>query len=283
MDYNFIYATIIFIITVLCIYCIITVSIIGEKIENYCLFQPDKCDKYQNEPDKYDLFYDTIWIPKSSKKDDICAWLIRKNPNVLSEKLLIFCHGNGGNLDYTIGFITKILPYIQADILVFDYSGYGLSPGFPSESEMYDDLESCVGYLLRQWSSRNIYLYGHSLGAAVVLKIMSRYEGAVRLGGAIIEGSFYSLNHLSKEKSILFNFWSHHNQFKNFIRIQMITTPILLVHVLDDEIIPSSHSEKLFQLVSNRNNVKGLIYIYGSHNDPHYTDEFYQKLDQFII
>jgi hypothetical protein len=281
-----IYATIIFIITLLFFAATYQYMPMRENLENSYVYYPTKCDRYINTPDQYGLTYTQFWIPTDSllnigEEKDICAWLIRKNTDQTARKVIIYCHGNAGNLENTVPFIQKTLDRVDADILVFDYSGYGMSPGEPHERDMIDNLVNCIDFVLGHWQESDILLYGHSLGAAVAIQGAARLKN-VRFAGIVLEAPFYSLEARAREISWMARFWNFYNKYENFIKIQMTKSPILFVHSPEDEIIHVSHSERLWELISDKEYCKGLVYIEGSHNDPTYTEEYYQKMNEML-
>ena len=52
--------------------------------------------------------------------------------------------------------------------MLYDYSGYGLSDGIPSETALFNDIETIYDYLTNQLNidSKTIILYGVSIGCS---------------------------------------------------------------------------------------------------------------------
>ena len=112
------------------------------------------------------------------------AWkLLRNDPEA---RLLIYFHGNSATLaqerrtieyrSYSAGASEKIF------VLAFDYRGFGLSTGNPSETGLLSDAEAVVDWALNtcRIPPKRIVLLGHSLGTAVVSGVAHRY--ATNLG-----------------------------------------------------------------------------------------------------
>src|SRR3984957_15223692 len=59
---------------------------------------------------------------------------------------ILVCHGNGGNLTY-ISKLYGRLAATGANILLFDYRGYGNSEGKPSEGGTYRDAQAAYAWL----------------------------------------------------------------------------------------------------------------------------------------
>ncbi|EMD62554.1 hypothetical protein COCSADRAFT_222093 [Bipolaris sorokiniana ND90Pr] len=114
-----------------------------------------------------------------SKVEDTVAWKsLCKDPEA---RLLIYFHGNSATLaqerrtieyrSFSAGASDKIF------VLAFDYRGFGLSKGEPSESGLLDDAEAVIDWALNKCHvpPERIVLLGHSLGTAVVSGIAHRY------------------------------------------------------------------------------------------------------------
>lgn len=84
--------------------------------------------------------------------------------------LIVYCGGNAGDR-YNSGvfYVQKALPY--GDVMLFDYPGYGDSPGQPS-AETFDAMAPLVSqYAVRQAGRRPLIFWGHSLGGFVCSRI----------------------------------------------------------------------------------------------------------------
>jgi hypothetical protein len=113
-----------------------------------------------------------------------------------SRAVLLFTHGNGGNISHRLEKL-KILHDIGLDILIFDYRGYGLSSGSPSEEGIYLDVQAFYNYLVKEKnvSADRIIGYGESLGGAVIIDLAKGHT----LGGLIIEGAFTSIPDMARK------------------------------------------------------------------------------------
>src|SRR5574342_467910 len=87
-------------------------------------------------------------------------------PNPRATYTMLFSHGNAEDL----GGIRPLLPVLQDlgfSVLAYDYRGYGLSEGQPSERNVYADIDAAYDYLTRDARVQpgRLILYGRSLGA----------------------------------------------------------------------------------------------------------------------
>src|SRR6185369_12960363 len=54
-------------------------------------------------------------------------------PNPKATGAILYCHGNGGNIEFWGGAVKQIWRNLDESVLIFDYPGYGYSGGKPSE------------------------------------------------------------------------------------------------------------------------------------------------------
>lgn len=83
---------------------------------------------------------------------------------------LLFFHGRGGNVSHFEKFALAYAPKGYG-ILMFDYRGFGLSQGSPSQKTVFEDAQAAARYLMsvKKIRPQDIVLYGHSLGNAPAL------------------------------------------------------------------------------------------------------------------
>jgi uncharacterized protein len=202
-------------------------------------------------------FNDVSLITRDDKK--IHGWYIA---HPAPRATLLFLHGNAGNISHRL---EKILIYHQLGIQVFiiDYRGYGQSEGTPSEEGTYLDAEAAWHYLTREKNipEKSIILYGESLGAAVATWLGVRYSA----GALIIESGFTSIESIAKHYypylpvSLITRI-----KYPSLERIMRISSPTLVVHSVDDEIIPFTHAVELYDSAIGP---KSLLKLSGDHNN----------------
>jgi hypothetical protein len=102
--------------------------------------------------------YDEIeypWIEKQCYQIQKCTTKKRlivmhiKNTSVPKENKfnIIFSHGNACDLGVIYPFLVDLSTQLKADIISYDYSGYGRSEGSPSERDLYTDIEQVMDFV----------------------------------------------------------------------------------------------------------------------------------------
>lgn len=222
--------------------------------EHRSLYFPTK--EIEFTPRDVGLAYEALYID-TDRGMRLNAWFV---PAADSRYTLLFCHGNGGNIGHRIDKIA-ILNRLGLDILIFDYRGYGLSSGRPSEKGLYKDAEASYDYLVyeRKISPERIILYGESLGGAVAVELATkRHAKAI-----ITECLFSSTKDVAKIFYPFFPTFIISSKFDSSNKIRSVKIPKLIIHSTGDEIIPFNQSVKLFKLSSEP---KRHLALKGSHN-----------------
>ncbi len=188
--------------------------------------------------------------------------------------VILFCHGNAGNITHRL-FTLELLYKLGFSVLIFDYRGYGKSQGETSEQGTYRDAEAAWQYLLQQQRYREdeIVIMGRSLGAAIAAELAHRHRPAA----VILESSFTSVPDVAAELYPLFPVrWLSHLRYGTLDYLPSITSPLLIVHSRDDEIIPFPHGQRLFEAA---NSPKQFLELKGGHNDAIYVSgvDYYRR------
>ncbi len=193
---------------------------------------------------------------------------------------LLMFHGNAGNITHRLDKL-RILRELEINLFIIDYRGYGRSEGSPTEQGLYQDSEAAYRYLLTREdvTPARIYIYGHSLGAAVAIYLADQGQGA----GVIAEAGFSSL--LDAAASIypwLPAKYLTKERYDSLGRVPHLKAPILIIYPDKDEIIPPSQSEKLYQAAAEP---KEFLVVKGAdHNNTYLAggEEYLQKIKNFL-
>ncbi|NIA13536.1 MAG: alpha/beta fold hydrolase [Nitrospiraceae bacterium] len=191
------------------------------------------------------------------------GWFI---PAPDSRGVFLFAHGNAGTIADRIDNLT-VLHELGFDVLIYDYGGFGLSTGRPSEQRCYADARAMWRYLTeeRNVAPGRIVLFGRSLGGGVTAQLATE----VQPRAVILESTFLSAPALGQEAfRILPVKWLLRHRFDNAAKVSSITSPILVVHSQADEVVPYHHGRDLFELA---NEPKAFLDIRGGHGDGFYV------------
>lgn len=98
----------------------------------------------------------------------IDSWWIPASPGMAT---VLVCHGNAGNISHRLPLIA-ILKRAGFGLLVFDYSGYGNTPGRPTESNLRFDAAVVYKWLCKRVGGDKIIVLGQSLGGGVACDLV---------------------------------------------------------------------------------------------------------------
>ena len=177
-------------------------------------------------------------------------------PNPAATYTMLFSHGNGEDL----GWVRPLLPALADlgfSVFAYDYRGYGLSEGRPSEGNVYADIDAAYEHLTRALGvpPERVILYGRSLGAGAAVDLAARRL----VGGLVLESPFLTAFRVMTRVP-LFPF----DKFRNVDKIGRVRCPVLIMHGEADEIVPLWHGRHLFERAPGP---KTFVPIPGAHHN----------------
>ncbi|HUF18155.1 MAG TPA: alpha/beta hydrolase [Thermoanaerobaculia bacterium] len=159
--------------------------------------------------------------------------------------LLIWFHGNGGNLSYRADTASE-LARRGISTVTFDYRGYGRSEGNPTEHGLYNDSVAAYDYAIDELgvAPRHIVLYGESLGGPYAAHVAAKRGGR----GVIVENSFPSLVSMARlaYPNLPFSFFVNRS-LRTTDYLNEAGVPVLVMHGKRDSIIPYRLGVELFE------------------------------------
>lgn len=197
-----------------------------------------------------------------------------------SEIVLLWFHGNAGNLSQRAGLMLE-LARIPAQVFIVDYRGYGRSTGRPNEKGLYRDARAAWRYLTedRDIDGHRIVILGKSLGGAVAVDLATEVAPA----GLIVESSFTSIPEMAAHHYPFIPRWLVRTQMNSLAKIGGIECPIMVIHSPADEVVPYTHGERLFQAAEGD---KQFFEVPGAgHNELWLVGgaEYFEALREFLL
>jgi hypothetical protein len=191
---------------------------------------------------------------------------------------VLFCHGNSGNLRFpkARGERFKVLHDAGAHLWAFDYRGFGLSAGKPSERSVYEDAEAVHG-LARYYhpQGQKFVLFGRSLGGAVATYLATEVAQPDLL---ILESTFTSVPDVCTcyTNRLLAGLMSY--RFDSASRMPRLKAPLRMLHGTDDQVVPYRLGQRLFELYPGSD--REFVTVEGAgHNDlPEKAGLLYQTM-----
>jgi len=237
-------------------------------------------------PEAIGLSHEDVRI-RTEDGESIAGWFLQApaanatqpTPLPADGRTLLFLHGNAGNISHRLDSLAYF-HRLGFAVLIIDYRGYGQSTGKPSVKGTLLDARAAWNWLLAQKNilPESIVIFGRSLGGAVAAGL----AGEVSPGALIMESSFTRLYDVGKS---LYPFMPVSlflpQDYDTVVSLRGRNFPLLVVHSVDDELIPYALSERIF---SAYDGPKQFLRINGSHNAGFQTDKtrYLTGLESFL-
>lgn len=223
------------------------------SMENYLIFQPAKLRAQKVEKDLLKKFIPQRFITKDNAK--LYAWYF---PPIDGKPVILFLHGQAESI-LAHQDIAKFCLNNGFGLFLLSYRGHYKSWGLPSEKGVYIDAQTALERLNELGiETKNIILWGHSLGTTVAVETAKNNEVKALIlqspikdikSAAIDITKFY----FKKMKLYMLRAISTHlirgcpfiQKFDNLSKISKIKCPILLMHSKADKIAPYYNSMAL--------------------------------------
>lgn len=213
---------------------------------------------------------------QSADGTQLHGWFI---PRPGATRAILYSHGNGEDVAAIGEFAAELGARLNAAVFAFDYRGYGLSAGTPTEAGCIADADAAQRWLAErmQIQPSDVILMGRSLGSAVAVALAAQ-NGTRAL---ILENAFPTMPDIA---AIHYPWLPVRlvmkNRYDNLTRIQRYTGPLLQTHGTADLLIPIRLARGLFDASPSK--PKRWIEHPGlGHNDPS-PAKFYAELSEFL-
>ncbi|MGL4598989.1 MAG: alpha/beta hydrolase, partial [Bacteroidia bacterium] len=178
--------------------------------------------------------------PEESAPTRIEAIYIGDVNQIATDTVILYCHGNYKHMDF-YWQRAKLLAHcggkMRYGVLMFDYRGYGLSQGTPSEAGMYADADACMQWLRDHGlTSERLVVYGFSLGSAPATEL-SAHPRSLRPAKLLLEAPFASAEALVTDGSQVnmpASFFTN-LEIDNAEEIKLVQQPFFIIHGTADQ------------------------------------------------
>lgn len=201
------------------------------------------------------------FVELNSQGKKIYGYFVTSN-GVHPDVTILYCQGNKYHLQFYWDRV-ELLYRTGCNVFIFDYQGFGMSEGTPSEGALYADGHAALEYLLNRpgVDRSKLVFYGFSLGNVVTFNL-----GATEFTPKVIiaEAPFASADALVQSGALLDIPGSYvmKGEYRNDEKIKAIHAPFLLMHGIDDKFIDlEKNSAVIFR---NANDPKEFIRVPGA-------------------
>ncbi len=230
-----------------------------EQLINQFIFYPEP--QITVNPHVLDMSFDDVWLTTSDGVEIHGWWLPCEN----ALASLLFLHGNAGNITHRLDNL-RVLNEAGFQVLIIDYRGFGRSEGTPGVRGTYLDADAAWNWLVDSIPGPRL-IFGRSLGGAVGIWLAATTERTP--DGVIVENTFTSGRELAAAVMPIPGMdFVVPNFYPSLERVGNIHAPLLLIHSLEDELIPVEHGERLFAAATLP---KEAYYVADAHHNDAYA------------
>ena len=197
---------------------------------------------YPTQRSSYSLRTDVIpeanreFVTMTSQGKKIYGYFVRSNGTYPGITVLYF-HGNSDDLQ-AYWDRAELLYRTGVNVFIFDYQGFGMSEGSPSEAALYADCRTALSYVLSRGdvSASRLAFYGYSLGCAGGIDVAAY---AFSPSCLVLEAPFASSSTILQSGTLLDMPSSYvmKGEYNNAEKIKTVHAPLLILHGVNDNFI----------------------------------------------
>lgn len=216
----------------------------------------------------------TIFYPDSCFAQDLCEVKIDESCSLFckyikakdSDRTVVMFYGNGESVaEYEESrLVDAITTRFNCNCFIAEYRGYGKSTGEMSFVNMISDVKKIMASL--EMDENRIIVFGRSMGGFPLIESIFQCPN---VAGVIVESAHSSLSGFiqkrkgltGEQKAKLDDFFNFEEKIKNF------HGSVLLIHAVDDDIVPYFNCEILQELFSKQTQNITTLSGLGGHNN----------------
>uniref|UniRef100_A0A915A670 Serine aminopeptidase S33 domain-containing protein n=2 Tax=Parascaris univalens TaxID=6257 RepID=A0A915A670_PARUN len=192
------------------------------------------------------------FIVRTKRNNHIAGVFVRRSRPLYT---LLFSHPNATDIsDHLIGIpnLFDAARYLNCNVCAYDYSGYGISEGTPTEENLYADIGAVYEHLVRERSilPPDIILWGYSIGASASVELAAKTNDVAGL--VLLSPPVSFLRTLCWCKSCRKTTCCRSSspcpcdRFASIRKVDKIRAPTLILHGMLDSMVSLDHVQALY-------------------------------------
>jgi len=179
------------------------------------------------------------------------ATILTSGATLETHPVIIVCHGNACDIGHMEDFGKTLCQSCACHVVLYEYPGYGLSIGSPSENSCMNGLINVIDHLNQQMAIpiQNMIFYGQSIGSGIAAfgykycKITFKQSPA----GLVLISPYLSIKTLGKD-ILSTSYVPILDRLDTRENIKYCDTGLLIMHGDQDEVIPVNHGKELYDI-----------------------------------
>jgi pimeloyl-ACP methyl ester carboxylesterase len=165
--------------------------------------------------------------------DRIAAVHVRRGGSG-TDRVILYSHGNAEDLGLRLPYLDLMSQICATDVFAYDYCGYGLSEGTPSEEGCILAIEAAYEYLTEIYNPNRIIAFGRSIGSGPTVDLLTRRK---EIRGMVLQSPMESCGRAILGENVAWVAY-HMDMFRNYEKIHKVKCPVLVMHGTEDEVVP---------------------------------------------
>jgi pimeloyl-ACP methyl ester carboxylesterase len=190
---------------------------------------------------------------------------------ISTDTVILYCHGNRDHMDFYWPR-QKLYSHLgnlgRYGVLMFDYPGFGLSEGKPTEQNMYDAVDGALKWLkVNGLTNNRLVMFGFSLGSASVCKVAGEQNFSMNPSKIILEAPFASSEVMVQDAALLNMPASYfvNVEIANAEQIKNVDVPFLWMHGVNDDFLSiTTHGQVVYDNYNLNGPFKKAIKVPGA-------------------
>ena len=178
--------------------------------------------------------------------------------------VLLYSHGNAMDLSDSVYVLRAFAESFDCACLGYEYPNYGICAGSASEDECNAAIEAAYECLIAYHHAQpsQIILYGRSLGTGPSTHLAHLLQSS--LGGVVLQSAMQSVLRAAIP-CLGCTLWC--DMFASCDLLSELTLPVLLIHGECDTVVPFSHAQRMYELLSADSRFPPLWVADGTHDN----------------
>lgn len=181
----------------------------------------------------------------SSDGETLIVWIKPAKPG---KPVIVYLHGNAGNLAVRAGRFRKFTDRGYG-VVALGYRGSSGSTGTPTAENVDGDVARLFAALPKLVGRARVVVYGESLGTGVAVAMNTGLSGQDRIAAMVLEAPYTAILDIGRQQYPSYaSLWDQlPERWPTKLRIARQTTPLLVLHGTEDDVIPPQMGRAVFE------------------------------------
>ena len=183
-----------------------------------------------------------------------------KNKSATSKFTIIYSHGNAEDIGLSLPYLDLMSGLLDVSVFAYEYPGYSLSEGEPSEEGVYDAINAAYRHLtdVLDIDHGDLVAFGRSIGTGPSVDLCSRMP---RIAGCVLQSPLESGMRVIETAGHCMSFGLYPiDIFRSYQKVEAIRCPVLVMHGEEDTVVPVDNGKALYERLKSRPWHEGVAY-----------------------